>query len=84
MAMMSRCTSLVPPPNVRISVDAVHALEPAAQERARRAGRTYGLLAEHLHQEPVGLGVELGAEHLGGRRVLRADALASRPRRSSS
>ena len=64
MAMRSRWISLVPPPKVRISAPWNDPLEPAGQRSAGRVRRQAGGLAEDLGQQPVGLGEELGAEHL--------------------
>jgi hypothetical protein len=48
--MMSRCTSLVPPPKVRISALAHHPLDRVAQRRSRGGGLEHPVLAEHLEQ----------------------------------
>ena len=80
----SRCISLVPPPNVRMCIDAQHALDPAAQHRAGRVALQRRLVAHDLHQQARGFHVELGAVHLDRRRVgrvqrARRSARATRP-----
>ena len=47
----------------------MHPLDPSAQQCAGGVGPNRGSRAEHLHQQPVGLGGQLGAVHLGGRCV---------------
>ena len=66
-AMMSRCTSFVPPPKVRIrAARCIRSMRPARTAPARVLADVR-VRAQHLHQQPVGLGRELGAEDLGGR-----------------
>ena len=86
IAIRSRCISLVPPPKVRMCMLAQYGLEPAAQHRAGRVALHRCDWSEDLHEQAERLQVELGAEHLDGRRVGRVERRrpASRRRRPSS
>ena len=69
IAMMSRCTSLVPPPKVRMSVARYMRSSRPAQDGPGRVALHVAGLSQHLEQQPVGLDVELAAEDLHRRRV---------------
>ena len=67
--MMSRWTSLVPPPKVRIRhARCIRSTRPRSNAPGEfcRTGRPG---TQHLHQQPVGLGGQLGAEYFGRRRI---------------
>ena len=80
MAMMSRWTSFVPPPKVKMVW-----LRACCSSRPRRTApgdpstRVPGL-TDHVEQEPIDLQGELGAVDLGGRRISRVQSLVRSPR----
>ena len=84
MAMMSRWTSLVPPPKVKMVWLREFCSSRPREHGSGRALRQVAGLAHDLEQEPVGLQGELRAEHLGGRGVGRVEPLVRPPRPPSS
>ena len=82
--MMSRWTSFVPPPKVRIRAErCIRSIRPASTAPGDPVADV-GVRAEHLHQQPVRLDGELGAEDLGRRRRRGAESLAGLAPRSAS
>ena len=85
IAIRSRCSSLVPPPNVKINKPRYALSSRDCITEPVGAGGEIRRLADDLHQRAQRLEVELGAEGLRGRRVGRMQrVLRARCRRPSS
>ena len=78
MAMMSRWSSLAPPPKVLMTASAVGVLQ-FALERRRRAGAR-AVLADHFEQFAGDLLSELGAEYLCRRGLAHAEGAGAHRR----
>ena len=77
-AMRSRWTSFTPPPKVRIERALDAPLDAAGEDGAGRALAQRGGGAEHLGEQLVGLGRQLGAVHLRGAGVSGVGAAGGR------